>query len=215
MPWFKVDDGLHAHKKAARAGADAMGLWVLAGSWCADQLTDGFVPDYIAVRLDPKAKAKAAKLCAAGFWFPAERDGDKGWQFHDWHIHQPAAKETIAKREAAKDRMQALRDRRRAERGKNSANGSESVRANAPGTFGGGSSEVRSAPTRPDPTRPELPTEVQNQEPLQAVDPLTNKDHSEASSQPRNDNAVPEQAPAGPYRFREPKIKLPRERGQR
>jgi hypothetical protein len=160
MPWFKVDDGLHAHRKSARAGIEAMGLWVIAGSWSADQLTDGFIPDYIAVKLDPKAKQHAAALCKAGFWFPHERDGDAGWQFHDWEAHQPSAKSTLEKRAEAKDRMQRLRENRKANRGANSVNGSQPVRANTSGTFAGGSPEVRSTPTRPDPSRPEHLSDV-------------------------------------------------------
>lgn len=157
MPWFKVDDGLHAHRKAARAGTEAMGLWVMAGSWSADQLSDGFVPDYIALKLDPKAKAHAARLVAAGFWYASERDGDSGWQFHDWDAHQPSAKTTLEKRAEAKDRMQRLRDARRANGTRGSREGaperSDGVRANGARTFADHSEEVRSAPTRPDPTR--------------------------------------------------------------
>ena len=44
MAWFKVDDKLHSHPKRYRASLRAMGLWVLAGSWCSDQLTDGVIP---------------------------------------------------------------------------------------------------------------------------------------------------------------------------
>ena len=43
--WFKVDDKLHDHRKARKAGKAAMGVWVLAGSWSMDNETDGFVPD--------------------------------------------------------------------------------------------------------------------------------------------------------------------------
>ncbi len=93
MTWFKVDDGLHAHKKAARAGVHAMGLWVLAGSWCADQLTDGFIPDYMAARLDRDFEDNAERLVEAGLWAAADKDGDKGWQFHDWTERQPTREE--------------------------------------------------------------------------------------------------------------------------
>ena len=71
--WFKVDDKLHSHMKAAMAGVPALGLWVLAGSWCMDQLEDGFVPDFIARRLDPDAEEHATLLVDAGLWVPAKR----------------------------------------------------------------------------------------------------------------------------------------------
>ena len=39
MTWFKVDDKFHSHRKVAALGADvaALSLWVVAGSWSADQ----------------------------------------------------------------------------------------------------------------------------------------------------------------------------------
>jgi hypothetical protein len=140
MPWFKVDDGLHAHKKAVKAGVEAMGLWVLAGSWSADLLTDGFVPDYIAARIDPNYKKNAARLVAARLWVPDEHDGDSGWRFHDWKTKQPSSESVLEEREAARTRMQRVRANKKA--------GSADVRPNTERT----SPEVRVTPTRPDPT---------------------------------------------------------------
>lgn len=96
MTWFRVDDGLHSHKKAVRAGIPAMGLWVMAGSWCSDHLTDGFIPDYMALRLDRDAEEFAARLVEAGLWIVAEKGGDKGWQFHEWTEQQPTREEAMA-----------------------------------------------------------------------------------------------------------------------
>lgn len=100
MTWFKVDDKLHSHAKAVRAGVDAIGLWVLCGSWAMDQHSDGFVPDYVALRIDPKARRRADKLVASGLWVATERNGDKGWLFHDWEEYQPSAEDVMAKRQA-------------------------------------------------------------------------------------------------------------------
>ncbi|OBC03350.1 hypothetical protein A5784_14015 [Mycobacterium sp. 852013-50091_SCH5140682] len=84
MPHFRVDDALHGHPKAQRAGDDAIGMWVRAGSFCMAYLTDGFVPDWW-VRQQPKGVAKAKRLIAAGLWHGgAERDGEKGYQFHEF-----------------------------------------------------------------------------------------------------------------------------------
>lgn len=167
MPWFKVDDGFHAHRKVIRAGVPALGLWVVAGSWCADQLTDGFVPDYVAQRLDPDFAEHAAALVAAKLWIPGEKDGEAGWYFHQWSEEgrQPSAESVNAKREDARERMAKLRAER-AEAAKNKASRSQNVRANGSGT----SREVASTPTRPDPTRPN--TSVSNeteQEPSSAT----------------------------------------------
>lgn len=136
-----VDDKLHGHRKTARASVESMGLWVLAGSWCADHLTDGFIPDYIARRLDPKVRHHAASLVAAGFWTVAERDGDKGWQFHDWGQLQPTREQVETKREQAKERMRRVREQR---------TGSREVRANEQRSSRG----VALTPSQPSPTQP-------------------------------------------------------------
>lgn len=131
MPWFKVDDGLHAHRKVARAGIDAMGLWVVAGSWCADQLTDGFIPDYMARKLDPDFEVHAASLVAAKLWVIGEKDDESGWWFHQWSEEgrQPTAESVNAKRDDARERMAKLRASR-AEAAKNKEKRSQDVRAN-------------------------------------------------------------------------------------
>lgn len=157
MTWFKVDDRIHSHKKSVRAGVPAMGLWVLAGAWCADQLSDGFIPDYMAARIDRDYEENASRLVEAGLWAEAVKDGDKGWVFHQWAEHQPSAESVLDKRAEAKERMARMRAQRKAERER-----SEGVRANTSRTGPERSAEVRSTPTRPDPTRPDptvLPTE--------------------------------------------------------
>jgi hypothetical protein len=159
MPWFKVDDKLHSHRKVIRAGIPAMGLWAVAGSWCADHLSDGFVPDYVAERLDPDFAKHAASLVAAKLWTAGKKDGEAGWYFHQWSEdgRQPTSESVNAKRDEARDRMAKLRAER-AEEAKRKRNGSQDVRANTSRT----SQEVRSTPTRPDPTLV-VPTEQQQE----------------------------------------------------
>lgn len=98
MTWFKVDDKLHDHRKARAAGKAAMGLWVLAGSWAADHLTDGFIPASILSRWGTRADAN--RLVTAGLWLVDEQDGEKGWRFHDWSELQPTRAQKLAEREA-------------------------------------------------------------------------------------------------------------------
>lgn len=98
MAWFKVDDKLHDHRKVRRAGKSAMGVWVLAGSWCMASESDGFVPDSVLARWG--TKRDAATLVEVGFWDPAEKNGETGWQFHDWLIYQPDARTLQLVREA-------------------------------------------------------------------------------------------------------------------
>jgi len=103
--WFKVDDKLHDHRKARRAGKSAMGVWVLAGSWSMDNETDGFIPDDVLARWG--TRSDAAKLVSVGFWDVEEHQGEQGWRFHDWARFQPSAAVTAARR--AKESEAAVR----------------------------------------------------------------------------------------------------------
>jgi hypothetical protein len=100
MTWFKVDDKLHDHRKVRAAGKAAMGVWVLAGSWAADNLTDGFIPTTVLPRWGTRADAN--KLVTAGLWHTDEQDGEKGWRFHQWNEagRQPTRAEKLAERAA-------------------------------------------------------------------------------------------------------------------
>lgn len=93
--WSKVDDKLHSHPKAQRAG-DAMALWVMALSWCAAHLTNGRVPADQPIRLLGRSgPAMAKKLVTCGLW--EEHEG--GFRFHDYLDHNPDAEEVRAKRD--------------------------------------------------------------------------------------------------------------------
>ncbi len=85
MTWFKVDDSFHAHPKVLATDADALGLWVVAGAWSSEHLTDGFVPDRALTRLLPGSDVLAAKLVASGLW----RRAKGGYRFHDWTDFNP------------------------------------------------------------------------------------------------------------------------------
>lgn len=144
MPWFKVDDALATHDKVLSAGNPAMGLWVRAGAWSAQNLTDGHVP-MRAVRLLGNM-AQARSLVACGLWTEA----DDGFLFHEWHDYQPTREQVEAERAEARERMQRLRSRR--------GKGSPEVRPNkdrsspevrSPGSSQPGSSQPRPVPSRP------------------------------------------------------------------
>jgi hypothetical protein len=115
MAWFKVDDKLADHRKVRRLGTDklaAMGLWTLCGSWAADELSDGFVPEEIARRFDPGLEC-AGRLVEVGLWDPAEQDGETGFQFHEWTDHQPSKDQVLERRRADADRRARWRDAKR------------------------------------------------------------------------------------------------------
>jgi hypothetical protein len=104
MPWFKVDDGFHGHPKVVELSLAAVGLWTLAGSWCAKYLTDGMVPTKTVTRLGGDA-SEAGELVAAELWLKAAG----GYQFKDWHHYQPLKEAVEAERAAAQERMRKAR----------------------------------------------------------------------------------------------------------
>lgn len=176
MPWFKVDDELHDHPKVRQAPIAAIGLWVCAGSWCMDKLTDGFVPDYM-IRTWA-TKRQATDLVNVGLWQRENHPtlGD-GYQFNDWDEYQPTAETIRLEREAARIRKQ----KQRAEKAKSQA---ESL--GSPGGSHGGTTDETDSGTHtdvtdsvldiPDPTHPDLdlnnhhPTEVTTYAPGETSD---------------------------------------------
>lgn len=99
MSWAKLDDRLHSHTKARKAGLEAMGLWVLCLSHCAAQLTDGFV-DMVDIETIGGANGLnlAERLVSAGLWQHVEG----GFQFRDYLEHNPSAADVRAQREKYK-----------------------------------------------------------------------------------------------------------------
>lgn len=143
MPWFKVDDGFHGHPKVIGLPASAVGLWLLAGTWAAQYLTDGHVPRGMVGRFGG-TDADAAELIGAGLWHPAE----SGYQFHEWHEYQPTKDEVEAERAAARNRM---RERRRNQKGQFAGSSAEQ-----PKNFDGSSpTPTQPSPARPSPSQPE------------------------------------------------------------
>lgn len=111
MPWFVVDDSAHMHPKIVAAGNAALGLWLRAGAYAAQHLTDGTVPGVIAKMYGTPAQVR--KLVAAGLWHasghtcprcPQPQPGD--YQIHDYLEYNPSRCTVQARREreAAKKR---------------------------------------------------------------------------------------------------------------
>lgn len=116
MSWFKVDDKLHSHPKVATVDLEAMGLWALCGSYCSDQLTDGFVPwpvVYRYARGTARGKKLSRQLIASGLW----TDGEKGPSFHQYLDRNPSREKLLQAREKTLERV----ERHRAKKG--SSNG--------------------------------------------------------------------------------------------
>ena len=124
MSWFKCDDQLHGHPKARDAGLEAMGLWVVAGTYSAAYKLDGFIPAHY-VASWPKGRTLARNLVGPVLWhvnspdlvcecLPAGADLTKpGWWMHDYQDYNPTADEVEKDREAARERQRRRREKRR------------------------------------------------------------------------------------------------------
>jgi hypothetical protein len=97
MPWLKVNDQQHCNPKVIRAwmaNPGAMGLWLMAASWSADNMTDGFVPvDVVAfMRGDEFAEV----LVGCGLWEAVEG----GFQISGFLDHNPSKADSLQKAKA-------------------------------------------------------------------------------------------------------------------
>lgn len=94
MPWFRVDDNLAFHAKTVAAGNAAMGLWVRAGAWAMQQLTDGHVPRHMAQQMGTRGEIR--RLVDSGLWV----ETDEGYRFHEWGERQPSKADVTRAAEA-------------------------------------------------------------------------------------------------------------------
>lgn len=110
MSWLLVDDKFHAHKKARRAGAEALGLWVMCGSHAAGMDAGGLLEadevETIALTMRLKEwKRAAAKLVEVGLWDAVGSD----FQIHDFDQYRRGADREQARREKDAERKRAKR----------------------------------------------------------------------------------------------------------
>lgn len=158
MTWFKVDDAFWGHPKQTALPPGPVALWVRAGSWSSDQLTDGLVPEHMVTMLGAK-KRDAEQLVTAGLWEKVAI----GYQFHEWSTWQPSRQEVLDKRAEEAERKRKWREKRAAERAEKEASdeyvsqglSQRDKDRTSGGTDAGVPDLSRSSRTRPDPTRPE------------------------------------------------------------
>lgn len=110
MSWFKVDDKLHSSQKLLRIPRRyrlaALGLWTISGSWSADQLTDGKVPDYM-VEEWGATKALVDWLVKVDLWIPT----DEGTRFKNWGEYQPTKADVENERAKNREKLRKWRER--------------------------------------------------------------------------------------------------------
>lgn len=111
MTWFRVDDSFPTHPKVLRIPRRdrpaAVGLWTLAGGWCAQQLTDGHLDAHMPEEFGGSSRL-VDHLVDVGLW--EVKDG--GYLFHDWPDWQPTRAQVEADRAAARERMRRARQQR-------------------------------------------------------------------------------------------------------
>jgi general stress protein YciG len=149
MTWFKVDDKLHSHSKTRKVLAEApaaLALWVIAGSWSSDNLTDGLIPDHQLPWLIPVgAEDMARQLVAARLW----RRVKGGYQFHEW-----AADADGTKRNPLRVEVEAER-KKKADAGRKGGLASGKARSKNEAPASARASRVVQPPTRPSPSTKE------------------------------------------------------------
>ncbi|MEU1432159.1 hypothetical protein ABZ412_34335 [Nocardia sp. NPDC005746] len=142
MTWFKVDDGFWSHPKTVGLSDSAVALWVRAGAYACQHLTDGVIGTPVLRMVGDKAAAE--ELVAVGLW--TETAG--GYVFHDWAEYQETSATVKDRRAAARERQQRSRATREAKK-----------TAVPPDSNGSVTSDVTRDNTResstPDPTRPD------------------------------------------------------------
>ncbi len=147
MVWFKVDDGFASSRKVLSIPrtqrAAAIGVWTLAGSWAAKELTDGVVPQYALDELGVTPRLSRA-LVEARLWLDHP---EGGIVFKNWADFQPTRAEVEAERAKTAERQARWRERHKGETG-------ESRVSNAV-TNGDVTRESRRESRRPVPTRPD------------------------------------------------------------
>lgn len=163
MTWFKVDDGFWSHPKVITLPPEAIALWVRAGSYAGQHLTNGHIPAAIVPVLGGVDAART--LVSAGLW----DDATDGYQFHDWAKYQPSRAEVEKDREANAERQRRFRERKRnASRSSDADPVSNGVTNPVTNPVSNADSNADSnpvsnpvsngTPTRPNPTRPDQVT---------------------------------------------------------
>ena len=101
MPWARLDDKFHSHPTTWMVGLEANGLFARGLSYCADQLTDGFMPEqWVWSNIPATSRSKDPRgiilsLEEAGLWERIEG----GWRIPDYLNYNPSRNEVEEHRE--------------------------------------------------------------------------------------------------------------------
>ena len=104
MVWFQVCDTFWSHHKVIDLPPSAGWLWVRAGAYCSQHLTDGFVTNGV-VKMLGGTDDDATALVFAGLW----KSVRGGYRFHDWEKYQQSRQDVLEKRAAETERKRKYR----------------------------------------------------------------------------------------------------------
>ena len=112
VTYIKVDDGFGSHPKVVELGTGArgravIGLWMLAALWCGKHLTDGLLPQSVALSMAKQHEIDL--LIKVGLWEKVP----EGYRFHDWTDYQTPRESVLVRRESARLRVARNREKRR------------------------------------------------------------------------------------------------------
>lgn len=112
MTWFRTDDSFSDHPKVHKLQDEskhwkgALSLWLMAGSWCSKNETDGALTMATVKRLGGTA-IEAQALVDCRLWEVSET----GFQFHDWAVYNPLREKLEVKREEGRQRVAKSREK--------------------------------------------------------------------------------------------------------
>lgn len=105
MAWVRIHDGAMTHPKLVGLSDKAFRLWVWGLSYAQQHLTDGLLTSDA---IPSRVRRAAEDLVAKRLW----ETHDIGFKIHDYLDWNDSRESVIAKRDAAKNRMQRWSDKR-------------------------------------------------------------------------------------------------------
>jgi len=130
MAWLKLDDQIFYNRKVAQCDTETKMLYIVGLTYCANQLTDGFIPEATLPLLAGMAgidwqiaKQSASKLLDVCLWFAT----DNGWQIPDYLDYNPSKEQVLHNREV---RSEAGKRGGQVKAGKTLANSQQNAKQN-------------------------------------------------------------------------------------
>lgn len=101
MVMANLDEERHRNQKILNLSLAAIGLDSLALTWCAAHLTDGFIPNEVAIELSRKAQRVIVELVNGGRWETHEG----GYLIHDYLRYNKSREDVFAQRQRTASRV--------------------------------------------------------------------------------------------------------------